>query len=148
MDSRLFPYKPYLLAFLLFLIFGQDGLTQLHTNSRSAIKHYNIAVESYQFVDYKKAGYELEIALKQDPEFIEAHLLMAEMNADMKKFDIAIQSYKEVIRLDPNFYVNAFYNLGHLEVLSGEYNKGRENLDIFLTKQEISKNLISRAKKL
>ncbi|MEA1897780.1 MAG: OmpA family protein [Bacteroidota bacterium] len=147
MDNRPFAYKPVLIAFFLFLTSWQNGLTQLHTNSRSALKHYNIAVESYQFVDYEKAAYELEIALKQDPEFIEAHLLRAELNTDMKRFDIAIQAYREVIRLDPEFYVNAFFNLGHLEVLSGEYILGRENLEIFLTKQGISKSLISRAKK-
>lgn len=147
MDNRPFAYKPVLIAFFLFLISWQNGLTQLHTNSRSALKHYNIALESYQFVDYEKAGYELEIALKQDPDFIEAHLLRAELNTEMKRLDVAIQAYKEVIRLDPEFYVNAFFNLGHLEVLSGEYNQGRKNLEIFLTKQGISKNLTYRAKR-
>lgn len=140
-------YKPYLFILLLLFAFGQDGLTQLHTNSRSALRHYNIAVESYEFVDYKRAARELEIAIQTDPDFIEAHLLMAELNTDMKRLDVAIQAYKEVIRLDPNFYVNAFYNLGHLQVLSGEYLQGQEHLEMFLTKQGISKRLIPRAKK-
>ena len=129
------------LAVLLWLIGGVEVLSQLHTESRKALKHYNAAVENYRFLDLDNAKKEVELALKEDSGFVEAHLLTAEMSTDKKDYCQAIVSYKEVIRLDPNFYIGALYNLGHLEVLTGKYEDAIIHLNAFLSNKKGQKKL-------
>ncbi len=132
---------------LMILPASVPGYSQLHSESRKAVAYYNQAMQSYRFLDYKKAEQELELTLKADPEFIEAYLLRAEMSSDMKKFDIAIRAYRKVIEIDPDFYKNAFYNLGHLEMLRGEYRYALDHLQAFLSLEGTSEKLIPKADK-
>ncbi len=135
-------------VFLVFLLFaGNPAFGQLHSKSKKAISHYNVAVQSYQLLDYQKASEEMEKALKVDPEFIEVYLLRAEMLTELNDYEAAISSYAEVIRLDPSFYRTAFYNIGRLEVLTGQYQDAKAHLQTFLSEPVKSKKLMQKTEK-
>ena len=135
-----------LVTSLLFLT-GNPAFSQLHSKSKKAISHYNVALQSYRLMDYQKAGEEMEQALKIDPDFIEVHLLQAEMFTEQKNFEKAISSYSEVLRIDPDFFWNAWYNMGRLEVLTGKYDAAKVHLETFLSVPVKSKSLLQKAQK-
>jgi outer membrane protein OmpA-like peptidoglycan-associated protein/tetratricopeptide (TPR) repeat protein len=108
------------------------GHAQLHTESRKALQYYNQAVESYRFLDYEKAYDAIKKAIVEDPGFIEAQLLLAELSSDQNKYSEAIEAYQAVIDIKPHFYHGAYYNLGHLEMLTGRYEDALVHLNQYL----------------
>ncbi len=131
----------YLLIILFWICSGTLSMAQLHTTSRKALKIYNQALQSYRFVDYEKAVTELKMVLAEDPGFLEAQLLMAEICTDMKNYEPAIEAYQAVIDIDPGFYPGALYNLGRLEVLTGNYSDATGHLNAYLSYGDIKENL-------
>jgi len=132
---------------LIFALLPAWSFAQLHTQSREALRFYNAAVEDYRFLAMEKAGKEVDQAIRLDSNFIEAHLLRAEMKSDRRKYEQAINSYKEVIRIDPEFYLSAIYNLGHLEVLTGRYEQARKHLNDYISRTGTKESLVLKAKK-
>ena len=135
-----------LITLILFLVIN-PAFSQLHSKSKKAISHYNVALQSYRLMDYQKTEEEMDHALKIDPAFIEVHLLQAEMFTELKNYDKAISSYAEVLRIDPDFFWNAWYNMGRLEVLVGKYETAKVHLETFLSKPVKSKSLPQKAQK-
>lgn len=117
------------------------------THSGKALKHYNKARTHYQFFDYNLAASELFNAIKTDNQFIDAHLLLAELSVDRKDYTQAIESYRTTIGIDPFFFPNATYSLGHIEFLTGLYKESKEHLELFLKEGKGSKNLEEKARK-
>lgn len=140
-------YKVVFWSLLFSFFTGGFAFAQLHSKSKKAISHYNVARQSYQLLNYQKANEEVEKALMADPDFIEVYLLQAEMLTDQKDYKGAVFSYSEVIRLDPDFYPTAYYNIGRLEVLTGKYEDAKAHLQAFLSLPVKSKSLLQKAKK-
>jgi outer membrane protein OmpA-like peptidoglycan-associated protein len=140
-------YKLVVWSILFLLFSGNTALAQLHSKSKKAISHYNVALQSYQLLDYRRASDEISKALKADPGFIEVYLLQAEMLTDQKDYEGAVSSYSKVIRLDPTFYTTAYYNIGRLEVLTGKYEEAKAHLQTFLSMPVKSKRLLQKAEK-
>ena len=138
----------YLVLTLFFLIFiDYSAFSQLHTKSKKAIGHYNTALSNYNLLDYEGTKEEIEAALDKDSDFIEAYLLKSEVYTDLKDYAVAIESYKNVIRLDPDFFPSAFYNAGRLMVLTGNYEEASDYLQQFLSKNVSVESLIQKANK-
>ncbi|MCD6598258.1 MAG: PD40 domain-containing protein [Bacteroidales bacterium] len=135
------------LVTLLFFLTGNPAFSQLHSKSKKAISHYNLALQTYRLMDYQKAEEEMEQALKIDPDFIEVHLLQAEVFTEQKNYEKAISSYAEVVRIDPDFFWTAWYNMGRLEVLTGKYDAAKVHLETFLSVPVKSKSLLQKAQK-
>ena len=128
------------------ICFAWSGIlqAQLHTESRQALQYYNQAVESYRFMDFERAYSEIKQAISEDPRFIEAQLLLAELSSDQKNYEEAIEAYKSVIQINPEFYHGAFYNLGHLEVLTGRYKDAMVNLKLYLGFKDAKTSIIQK----
>ncbi|NOY36659.1 MAG: OmpA family protein [Chlorobi bacterium] len=134
--------------FFIFLLYIPiTGFSQLHTRSGKALKLYNEARHFYEFMELDKASNQIDMAVKADPDFLEAHLLRAELNADIKKYSKAIESYRKVVSIDSSFYPNAMYNLGHIEFLSGMYTASRQHLTSFLKFKGLQPSIIKKARK-
>jgi len=123
------------------------AIAQLHTKSREALKYYNAAVENYRFVSLDQADNEVNNAIRLDSNFIEAHLLRAELNSDRRRYVKAIQSYKAVIRIDSTFYLGAIYNLGHLLVVTGRYQEAVKHLTNYISLEGTKESLVSKAQR-
>ncbi len=123
------------------------GQATLHTHSAKAKKYYNEARNFYFMMDYKSAAEAIEKAVKADSLFLEAQLLKAELNSDMKERGKAIEAYRAVLAADSSFYPNAMYNLGRLEFLTGKYEKALKHLTSFLAYPNNDTRVIKKAKK-
>ena len=124
----------HLLIGCLLLIAGNYMVAQNipRTSSNKALKHYNDGKQHYGFYAFDDAISELRQAIKTDSEFIDAHLLLAEICFDVKNYPLAIESYRNVVRIDVDFFPMAMFNLAHLERLSGFYESAKDHFEQFL----------------
>lgn len=118
-----------------------------HTKSHKALKYYNEARQHYEFMDIEKASEYVELAVQADPGFLEAQLLKAELNSDIKEYDKAIEAYLKVVEIDSAFFPSAMYNLGHIEILSGRYADAKKHLQSFLNFKTLRASSIRKARK-
>jgi len=134
-----------LIWFIIIPHLSLQGQGKPHTTSHKALKHYNLGKQYYNFLDYENAVVELKEAIKIDDDFIEAHLMLAEVCVDLKNYPVAINSFKRAVAIDPKFFPNAIYNLAHIEHLSGMYNDAKDHYQTFLDQGMGSKKRIRLA---
>lgn len=135
-----------LLTILFFLLptlsYGQSYTSQ----NAKAIKQF----EKGQTALYQGKGDEavhcFEQALQIDPDFVEAHLMLAEWMLDTKKESQAKQHYYAAVGINPSFFTQAWMQLGELELNEGRYDKAKENYTQFLKLDKKNPDLHSKAK--
>jgi outer membrane protein OmpA-like peptidoglycan-associated protein/tetratricopeptide (TPR) repeat protein len=117
------------------------------SSNKKAIKSYEEALLAFDRMDYGNAVILMEKALKSDDEFVEAHLVLAEIyleNGDNKK---AINSYKKSIEINPTFFPGLYYSLGLLEMKENEFIEAKEHFEKYLGFKNLKPALMSMAKK-
>ena len=129
-------------VFSINLVFGQQEYT---TKSRRAIVLYENAIRSYQLMEYDDAIKGFGEALKADPEFIEAWLLLGQVFNDARKLEESVKAYRTAVSLDPLFYPNAFYFLAENEFLTGQYTEAQSHFSRFLSIGAGSKEMIDKS---
>lgn len=120
---------------------AQDELT---TGSRRAARTYLLAEEAYRAFNNQEAIRQLKRAVGMDADFIEAHLLMAEVYFSEEHFAESIAPYQKVVSLDPLFYPPAKYSLGVALYRTGDYEKAIRVLNKFVSMKDISTTLRAR----
>ncbi len=105
---------------------------ELHTASNRALTAYNAGKEAYDFVNYSKAEKLLLEAVGYDPDFIEAHLLLAELSKDLRKYEQSKAAYAEVMRIDSTFFPPALYGYGEVEIKLGNYAEAKDFFQAYL----------------
>ncbi len=126
----------------------------LRTDSRRAEKKYNTAKEAYekrggmgsgrqrgrggrrrgskrkQKDDWRKTvRKELKKALKIDPDFLNAHRLLAEFHGEMGETKKALEHYRRLVEEDPTFYPEALLVLASQDMSKGAYAKAEKKLE-------------------
>lgn len=137
-----------LLAFATTQAFAQKQ-TYTSTSSR-AIKNLEQALKYYDSRQTTKAITEAENAIKADPGFIEAYMLLGDLHADNNNLPAAIEAYKKAVAVNPRFFPNNLYALGRYELELGKYDDALHHFNEFLKmeaakpeKKEEAKNLIA-----
>ncbi len=90
---------------------------KLSSDNKKAIKLYRSAEQSFVLGEIEKAESDLTLALKKDPEFTEAYLLLGDINTELGNYTESIISYKKAIQLAPNSFSYTHYLTGNLELL-------------------------------
>lgn len=139
--------KSGLLMLLLFLLSSPSISQKLHTRSGPAIRNYEKAEDYVSMKAYMEAVASLRVALENDSDFIEAHLLLAQVYAGMEDFEKAVSSFRKVILLNPDFYPNAFYQLGKIELESGLYDSAFAHLNFYVSMPAVPSGLLAKTKK-
>jgi len=119
--------KPFLLIAFIFLVsnaFAQNP--ELHTKDKSALNHFKRANGFYRNYELLEAEKELKKAIRIDPEFLEAHLYLADIYIQAKREKEAMYKFQRVIEIDPTAYPNVFIDLGSLYFQNGEYQKSKD----------------------
>jgi outer membrane protein OmpA-like peptidoglycan-associated protein/tetratricopeptide (TPR) repeat protein len=124
--------------------------TKYSTNSRNAIKSYETASYLLDLNNFDEAKTELLNAIKQDDEFIEAYLLLADVYRVTFDNVKAKEYYKAAFKVNPNFAPDRYYYFAESELKTGDYEaallhytlyreKGKPNLErIELTEKYIN----------
>lgn len=131
--SQIYGYTLRIGVLVLCLLASSVLMSQeLHTRSNRALTAYNEGKEAYDFINYNKAEKLLFEAIGHDPDFIEAHLLLAELSKDLRKFEQSKQAYAEVMSIDSTFFPPAWYAYGEVEFALGNYAEARANFQAYL----------------
>ena len=89
------------------------------STNKKAIKYYEEGQKYFQIRKDAEAEKELVKAIKEDDNFIEAHVAYAQMQASKNNFTEAEIHYKRAIEIDPNYF-NALLNLSELLLRADE----------------------------
>jgi outer membrane protein OmpA-like peptidoglycan-associated protein/tetratricopeptide (TPR) repeat protein len=111
-------------------MFGQH----YSTTSNRAIKQFEEANRNYNLMYWDAAKSQLLKALRIDPEFIEAGMLLADVYQKLGEPQEAKKRYLSVIARDDEKYPEVYYFLGKLTFEEGNYTRALELFDEFLKK--------------
>ncbi len=121
---------------------------KLSSTSKKAIKEYDAGYSAYSQKRFQQAISYLNNAVKQDPKFIEAHLLIAESYLELEDLPKSKEAYLRCIAINPNFFPPAYYSLAEIDFELGEYEEASNYLDQYLKFTNQRASLRSAAEKL
>ncbi len=101
-------------------LFAQNDI-KYSSKSKKAIKYYENATRFYDAYNNLACVEELNKAVKEDTNFIEAYFLLAAVYKDLKQFENAINAYQKAIAIDEDFYPVALFALANLQLSNGKY---------------------------
>lgn len=136
----------YLIVFIAIPILSIAQYNYTTTNKK-AIKSYEEALQYFNRMDYFTASQLMQQAIKYDKKFIEAHLVLAEIYIENKNIDKAIESYYQVIDLDPEFFPGLYSSLAQLEMMKSDFNSAKQHLEKYLSFNNLKPITRSRAKR-
>ena len=111
---------------------------QYTTTNKKAISLFEEAIKDYKSGKEADAENDLLKAIEKDANFIEPHLLLAEIYQVKDLPQKAIDEYIKAITINPGFNLNNFFNLGRLEIILGQYDTAKQDFERFLKKPHIN----------
>lgn len=108
------------------------------TTNKKAISAFESAVKLYQAGKDVDAEKEVLKAIEKDVNFIEPHLLYADILQYRNLTEKAIDEYVKAISINPGFNLGNFYNLATLEVSIGKYEDAKKDYERYLKKLHIN----------
>jgi outer membrane protein OmpA-like peptidoglycan-associated protein/Tol biopolymer transport system component len=139
-----FPFLIFL-VFLVLFCYASDSAAQtgreLTTGNTRAKRAFENAVQQYNMRNIPAAEKEFLEAVRFDPNFIEAYIVMGEMfqtNNDHRK---AIEAFRKAVDINPGFFPNVVYYLAQSHLVVGQYDKALKNGQRFLEMPGISENM-------
>ncbi len=124
--------KQVLVIVALLLLAGMIQAQSYSTNSKKAIKQFDLAVESYQQKDLPGAEVALKKALAKDDRFLEAYGLLAQISFELGQIEEAIGYYSTTLEIDPEGNPDGYRLLAGLVLRTGDYNRCLDLLEKFL----------------
>ncbi len=124
------PIKSILFLFLMLSlaqVYGQDK-SFYTTKSSKAKKAFDAALHFMDNRQGEEAKKELNKAIRADENFIEAHLLLAQLSYDLDEITESINEYRKAIKINPDFEPRAYYGLALSLMSMGNYEEAKENL--------------------
>jgi len=118
------------------MIISLSGYAQVNysTKNRSSIKSYDRAMSLVDLNNFLDARLELENALKNDPKFIEAYHLLADIYRITFDFVNAKLNYRKAFALNPSYAVERYFFLAETELKTGDYQDALSNFKNYLNK--------------
>ncbi len=134
-----------------FLIIGllfvtSCSTTKEHTaSSNRAVKLYQKANSLHQQYKYQDALEYLYQAIGIDSGFIEAYLVVGDIQSSGRRHEKAAWAYKQAVKRNPDFFPNAFYFLASQEYMIGQYDSAAIHLERFINRQDIKPHMKMKA---
>lgn len=124
---------------IFFISFAGDVFSQKYTTkSGRAIRKFEDAMQLFQVRRLDDAITGFEEAVREDDNFIEAWLMLADIYNMRRKYEKETDVYKKVIGINADFYSNAYLNLAKAEYMSAKYEDAGTHASVFLAKDKIS----------
>lgn len=140
----------YFLIWLLFfmatdLVHAQKIDKQYSTSSDKAIKSFEKAQLSFDARKDNEAIELLQKAIKTDPNFIEAHMFLAQVYSENNKYKEALDEAKIAIGISPDFFKSAYYSMGFWCLKLQLYDEAEQYFNYFIAYKGISAEARSNA---
>ena len=116
------------------------------TTDKKAIKLYAEGELAHNKRNSELAQLSFQMAVERDPNFIEAHMMLGYVFAELGKKEEAIQSLNTAIAINPNFFPNNFFSVAKLEMEEGKYEDAKKHYQRFLTYPDMYPDLVQEAK--
>jgi len=116
------------------------------SSNKKAVAAYQSALNAFDTFDYPKATEYLEKAIKYEKNFIEAYLVLAEVNIDLNKRKEAISNYKRAIEINPDFFPGMYLSLAQLEMFEYDFESAKKYLEKYLSFKNLKPEVIALAK--
>jgi outer membrane protein OmpA-like peptidoglycan-associated protein len=110
------------------------------SQNKRAISLFEDALKLYDENKDDECLQTLEKVVQKDSNFIEAHLLKAELYESKKETDKAIHEYITALKINPGFSKKTFYLLADLEYKKGDYTDAKKDYEAFLKNVNINPN--------
>ncbi len=111
----------------------KNSLTQeVSSSSRRAIRFYEEGKKEFRLLNYGEAKKNLERATAIDDAFIEAFIVLGEVNQALNDYPAAIRSYERAIEIDPLKYPEVHYFAGLIYFEIQYYRQSIQSLERFL----------------
>lgn len=124
--------RKYILLSLLFCFVSIVFAQELSTKDKKALKLFDDAQTAYTYNELEGAVQLLEMAIQRDTNFVEAYIFLGEVYTKMKKLKEAVAIFEKSIAIRPNYINQVYFALGTLYQDFGEYDKSKQNFEIFL----------------
>jgi outer membrane protein OmpA-like peptidoglycan-associated protein/Tol biopolymer transport system component len=118
------------------------------TTDRDALNYYRLSNQSIDDREFDIATKQLQQAIKADPKFVEAHLLLADVYRRQLQNKPAIEQYLAVVSISPDFSRAIYLKLGSLQISESQYEQAQMSLNKYLTYPNIADQDVHMAKKL
>lgn len=146
------------LFFFLFSLISCGFSQRYSTTNKKAIQLFEQARQApNQSIDYERripnfrAGIELaEKALTRDPNFWEAHLLLAEYREAYGEYTQAIKHYEAALRINPMHSSSGYtyYLLGSAQFAVGDYSGATKNLQVYVSNKNANQRMVNDAQNI
>jgi outer membrane protein OmpA-like peptidoglycan-associated protein/tetratricopeptide (TPR) repeat protein len=117
----------------------------LSSRDRRAQRFFHRAYSAYMQSGYDQALHWSERALARDDNFLEAHILRAEIFHLQEKYAESAVSYKKLVEIDPYIYPEAHFYLGVALLKTGDYDLSAARLRFFMNLIDSTHALYERA---
>lgn len=134
------------LIFIITIPLIVNGQYNYSSSSKKAIKSYEEALTLFNRLDYSNAITTMQKAIKYDKNFIEAHLVLAEIYIESGDRASAIKSYKKTIDINPDFFPGMYLALAQLEMYESLFSDAKIHLEKFLSYKNLKPISRSQAK--
>ncbi len=142
------------IAFLLSLLFvicnstalinAQQYTQEFSTQSKKAAKAYEQGCLYMRARNYDLGLEEMLKAVKYDPGFVEAYLILGDIYSDLGRINDAIATYNKAIQLNTDFFPDMLYIVAVKEMSVGEYQEAKQHL----LKYQLYTESITKAKSI
>ncbi len=148
-ELKLIVMRSLLFCIITFLLIPAYSIAQYNysTSNKKAIKAYEEALQSFNRMDYTTAVDLMQKSIKADDKFIEAHIVLAEIYIEMSNRNNAIESYKNTIKINPDFFPGLYSSLAQLEMMENEFESAKLHLEKYLSYNNLKPISISQAKR-
>ena len=110
----------------------QAQLGDYSTQSKKAIKKYELGKAAYDTRRYEDAIKYMDQAIAEDAKFIEPHILKGYIYLDKNEYEPARASMLAAIDINPRFFPNLLFTVGQLEINHGDYVNAKKHMRGFL----------------
>lgn len=145
------PYRFLLaLAFLLgasLSAFSQQYLTVRDVPGKT-LKLYDEARQHLNAVRNAEALEALEKALQKEPTFIDARLMYADLNLQLKRYSKAEEEFEEALALGPDYAPLAYFLCAQAEFEQHKYEEAAAHLDQYLESGKVKEDRKAEAERL
>jgi outer membrane protein OmpA-like peptidoglycan-associated protein/tetratricopeptide (TPR) repeat protein len=111
------------------------------STNKKAVKAFEEAKKAFESGKGEEAEKNVQKALKEDPDFAEAHTMMAYIHRDAGRYDKAIESFEKSVQKSGAYFPLNYAELGELYYYGARYEEASKTFGRFLTFQRVNPDL-------
>lgn len=138
----------FLILLLFFTVIAYAQQPSYSTTDKDALKYFALANRALDDRVYDEAIVQLQKAVSSDNKFAEAYALLGDVYRLEKNNRSAIESYKKVLMVSPDFNRAVYIRVGEAEANEAQYANALQHLEKYLTYPNISAENSTFAQKL